>query len=561
MRFDNTQRNDSGNLKNPYVPIVLHLIPRILTNLDRDKDSPTYGCFDRNFWHYKVHDYSSIILQQCSLTLALAYKYWFEGNIYYNSETIKEYAIAGVEFCEKAQHKNGSFSEYWMGEHSIPATAFALYSMCETCDHLGIQPDISCTDKAVDFLAKHTETAVLNQEMASVAAIRYAGEILEVDEYKEMAKQKFADLLSQQKSEGWFSEYGGLDLSYLTVNLDYLIRYYELSKNPDALVSAKKVLNFIKYFVHPDGSFGGEYGTRNTEYFAPYGIEFLKKYCPVSNEIVRKLLGYIHQDSYLNLSCDERYYLHYLSHSFMKGLLIYSYKPWDGRLPCETEFEKYFDESKIFIKSTDDYYLIANLSKGGVFKVFDKSGSGVSTDCGFRFFFNGDLYVTEMPHDNRCLVKPGVVEVTAPFTKMNFVKQSFSKLLLLRILSFIFGYSAVRLTKKLLILGSKETEDMHVNRKILLEENKIQVVDSVSVGDRSGLLKISDGLSVRHTASSRFFQLNTLGNLVEPAMFEIKGNLTTSRVIAFGDAKEFSHEGSISNLDMGGEELISTHKK
>lgn len=550
VHFDNIHGNEAKDLKNPYVPIVLHLVPRILTNLDRDEDSPTYGCFDRNFWHYKVHDYSSTVLQQCSLTLALVYKYWFEGNIYYNSEMIKGYAIAGVKFCEKIQHKNGSFDEYWVGEHSIPATAFALYGICETCDHLGIQPDISCIDKAVDFLVKHMETAVLNQEMASVAAIRYAGEILEVDEYKEMAKQKFANLLSQQKNEGWFSEYEGLDLSYLTVNLDYLIRYYELSKDPDALISAKKILDLIKYFIHPDGSFGGEYGTRNTEYFAPYGIEFLKKYCPVSNEIVRKLLGYIHQDSYLNLNCDERYYLHYLSHSFMKGLLIYSYNPWDGKLPCETTFEKYFDESKIFIKSTNDYYFIANLSKGGVFKVFDKRGSTMSTDCGFRFLFNDNLYVTEMPRDNNCSIKPGLVEVTAPFTKMNFIQQSFSKLLILRIISRMFGFGAVRLTKKLMILGSKGTGDMFVNRKIFFGENEMRVVDSISVGDRHGLLKLSNGLSVRHTASSRFFQSNTLNNLVKPATFEIKGNFTASRIIEFGDAKGLLDETNKSNTSI-----------
>ena len=66
---------------NPYIPIVLHLIPRILTNLDRDRDSPTFGCFDRNFWHYKVHDYSSGLLQQCMLTLGLVYSNNFEGNI------------------------------------------------------------------------------------------------------------------------------------------------------------------------------------------------------------------------------------------------------------------------------------------------------------------------------------------------------------------------------------------------------------------------------------------------------------------------------------------------
>ena len=66
----------------PYHPVVLNSIPRLLTNLDRDPDSSNYGCFDRNYWHYKVQDYSSALLQQSALTLALVYSHKFEGNIY-----------------------------------------------------------------------------------------------------------------------------------------------------------------------------------------------------------------------------------------------------------------------------------------------------------------------------------------------------------------------------------------------------------------------------------------------------------------------------------------------
>ena len=540
MSIETSYYNKNKEFSNPYIPIVLHLIPRILTNLDRDKDSPTYGCFDRNFWHYKVHDYSSAVLQQCSLTLAFAYKCWFEGNIYYNSEIIKEYAIAGVKFCEKIQHKNGSFDEYWLGEGSVPATAFTLYSICETCDHLDIQPDTSCIKKSVNFLNKHIETEVLNQEMASIAAIQYASEILKRNDYKELARKKFANFLLKQNNEGWFSEYGGLDLSYLTVNLDYLVRYYELSHDSKALYAAKKVLNLIKYFIHPDGSIGGEYGTRNTEYFAPYGIEFLKKHCPISNEIIHRLFEYIYQDSYLNLNCDERYYLHYLNHSYIKSLFIYSYTPWNGKLPCDIKFEKYFNESNIFIKSTNNYYFISNLSKGGVFKVFDKNNQTMNTDCGLRFFLDGDQYVTEMPNENKCSINSGTIEITMPFKKMNFVKQSFFKLFLLRIISFIFGIHAIGLTKKIMILGSKSVTGMSATRSIILQENNIKLIDSVSVGDKFGILKISDNLSVRHTASSRFFQTNTIGNKIKPEVFEIRGNLCISRYIEFSNKESKS---------------------
>jgi hypothetical protein len=528
----------SSSDKNPYHSILLHLIPRILTNLDRDIDSPTCGCFDRNFWHYKVHDYSSGLLQQCSLTLALIYLNPFKGNIYWNNPIIQEYSISGVNYCYKIQNRDGSFSEYWKGESSIPSTAFTLYSLCETCELLGIGVDAQRLDKAVQFLIKHRERDALNQEMASIAAIRYAAKLLKNEKYEIVAGHRFDELLKMKKPEGWFSEYGGLDISYLTVTLDFMIRYYELSGNNNALETAKQIVDFIQYFIHPDGSLGGEYGTRNTEYFAPYGIEYLKKHCPISNLIIRRILGYIHQDGYLNMNCDERYYLHYLSHSFMKSLLLYSDNPCtcSVSLPHEKNFEKFFDESKIFIKSTPHYYFITNLSKGGVFKVMNKHTSQMSTDCGYRLRVSKDWYVTELPQQNNYSLDKNHIELTCGFSKMNFIKQSTTKLLLLRIISSVLGFQTNHLLKKMMIFGTSRNTDMTLNRVMTCEDDEIQISDTIKIGKKSGILKLSNGLSMRHTASSRFFQINVLHNSVEPQEFQIAESLIYKRTISFDNS-------------------------
>ncbi len=518
---------------NPYRPIILHLIPRILTNLDRDKDSPTYGCFDRNFWHYKVHDYSSALLQQCSLTLAHLFLNPFWGNIYYKNELIKEFSISGVKFCYRIQNRDGSFAEYWKGEASIPSTAFTLYSICETCDLLGIEADAQCLNKAVHFLLKHKEKDVLNQEMASIAAIRYAAKILRNNEYETLAAQRFNEFLRMKKPEGWFSEYGGLDISYLTVNLDFMIRYYELSGNSDALEAAKQIVGFLQYFIHPDGSLGGEYGTRNTEYFAPYGIEYLKKHCPLSNTIIHSILGYLHQEGYLNLNCDERYYLHYLSHSFIKSLLIYSNNPCTCILPHQKNFEKFFDESKIFIKSTNSYYFIVNLSKGGIFKVMNKNTSQMSSDCGYRLHLSKNMYVTELPQANDYSISENRIGITCNFLKMNFVQQSTIKLLILRIMSSLLGFQTIHILKRMMIFSSSKKNDLKLNRVITFEEDNIHIFDHIEIGKRSGILKLSNGLSIRHTASSKFFQLNIIHNSVYPEEFQITNSLSNRRTIYF----------------------------
>ena len=48
------------------------LLPRMLTQVCRDPNLSEYGAFDRNWWHYKVRDFSSIILQQGGYALYCA---------------------------------------------------------------------------------------------------------------------------------------------------------------------------------------------------------------------------------------------------------------------------------------------------------------------------------------------------------------------------------------------------------------------------------------------------------------------------------------------------------
>ena len=283
---------------NPYKNIVLSTIPRILSNLDRDTDSPTYGCFDRNYWHYKMSNFASAILQQGCLTLALLHSNNFEGNIYYKKENVKQLAVAAIDFWSKIQLKDGSFNEYWYNEHGFPPTAFSLYAVVESCKLLNCRDQnvLESVRKAADFLIKNPEREALNQEIGSMTAIYNAYLLTKDDRLKAGAEEKFNRLLKQQKEEGWFSEYGGADVGYLTVSLNYMALFYKLSGREEALDSCNKIIDFLQYFVHPDGTTGGEYGTRNTEYFLPAGFEIMSQFYPLASKIVEKLLSNINRD-------------------------------------------------------------------------------------------------------------------------------------------------------------------------------------------------------------------------------------------------------------------------
>ena len=48
-------------------------IKRIIGFIDTDPASITFGCADRNFWHYKLNDCSNARYQEACLILAFAY--------------------------------------------------------------------------------------------------------------------------------------------------------------------------------------------------------------------------------------------------------------------------------------------------------------------------------------------------------------------------------------------------------------------------------------------------------------------------------------------------------
>ena len=54
--------------------LLAEFLPRILSQCCRDANSPSFGCFDRYFWHYRMRDFSSIILQQGGYAVLLAQK-------------------------------------------------------------------------------------------------------------------------------------------------------------------------------------------------------------------------------------------------------------------------------------------------------------------------------------------------------------------------------------------------------------------------------------------------------------------------------------------------------
>src|SRR6185295_7257853 len=110
---------------------ALALIPKILTLQDRNAHSATYGCFDRNFWHYKIIDFPSGMSQEFVWPLALAYTLPIPGNPYYRQPAIKEWVEAGIRYAASSAHSDGSCDDYFPFEKAAGAAAFSLLACME----------------------------------------------------------------------------------------------------------------------------------------------------------------------------------------------------------------------------------------------------------------------------------------------------------------------------------------------------------------------------------------------------------------------------------------------
>ncbi|HRQ74037.1 MAG TPA: hypothetical protein PLU35_13505, partial [Phycisphaerales bacterium] len=83
-------------MRDRYVELALPYIPRLLQLIDRNPYSPTYGSFDRAFWHYRTMDFPCGMAQEMALPLALVYARRYPGNRFFGEERVRELAESAV---------------------------------------------------------------------------------------------------------------------------------------------------------------------------------------------------------------------------------------------------------------------------------------------------------------------------------------------------------------------------------------------------------------------------------------------------------------------------------
>ncbi len=286
-----------------YGQVALSQAYRILGLGDRDENSPCYGCFDRSYWHYRQTDIVNARFQETCHFLALLYVYPASDNRFYQKDIIREWADATVDFWTYIQRSDGSFDEYWPFERSFVATAFSLAAAAETCLILSLDPPKDSILKACRWLDDNENLAVLNQMAGAAVALASSGVLLDDDNLSKQARRKIDRLLDRQAPEGYFEEYGGWDIGYLTINISYLAKYVQITNDEQVIAALKKAFRFLDGKIKANGSYDYKETSRKTQFFYPFGFRVMEE-----NDILSRHRNGVTNNEVLNPSwMDDRF--------------------------------------------------------------------------------------------------------------------------------------------------------------------------------------------------------------------------------------------------------------
>ena len=517
-------------LRDVYAQKAISQIPRLLGNQDRNPFSPAYGCFHRDYWLDKTSDFPDAVRQFGVQALALVYKHDFPGNIYKAQPKILDWAIAGLDFWTRIQHRDGSFDEFYPYERGWAGpTSFTTYTATEAYHLLQdeIPPDVServlaAIRRAAYFIAagESEEDHLANHHAVACLAVWKAYELLRDPELKDGFERLWRGFLHYyNREEGWAVEYDGVDPGYLSATVSFLAKIYQTNPDPAIFEVLCQSVEFCSYFVYPSGFYAGSVGSRNTLHFYPHGFEILAGEIPLAAAVAERMLQALAEGKLVPPEIMSDRYVFYRVPEFLQAYLDYAPRsPGVPLLPYEQNlFTRYFPQARIFVANRSRHYIVANLAKGGVVKVFDRqSGRLVLNDCGLIGRLEDGRLVSSqwIDPDYQCQSDDDGWEVSGhlhavPSNKLftPLKNLAFRGALMALGWSPAFSHLLKGQIRRSLILGQRPVP-VRFRRRLRLDGERLVLSDEVRLeGDvRFVALSTGDEFFVRYVPQSRYFQ-------------------------------------------------------
>lgn len=489
-------------------------LPRMLTQIARDPGTPFYGACDRNWWHYKIRDFSSIIVQQAG------YAAWVAADLPLGQDiapALREWAAATARFWNQRALLHGAFEEYYPFEQGYPPVAFSTLAMAKLAAEGAlpvedIRPGLAV---AAAQLLTRFEAEAANQQMAGTAALamihRVAPDLVSAAELERVVTR----ILSLQVDEGWFPEYHGPDLGYLTVTMDCLWDLYDVTRDARCLESLRKSLECVAWYVLGRGAAVGMHNSRNTDYLVPYAIARMIVEPSASQELARAVFLALYQrdlDGHFLAPTDDRYWCHYIGHSVFRALRVLQGREAELQGPVATwsgmarRFMPLSGHARLSSDETVEPLIEALVSarKGGIVTARWITGAEFS-DFGWVVSGARGLFISHWwNHDWQVECQDGEVSCAGKMVAHREHDNTPWKHMALRLASFVCGRRLIVFLKKVLIFKRAESP-LSFSRRIQLRGAELVIEDQIDGLESEDRVSVAPRFSKRHVASADSF--------------------------------------------------------
>jgi len=356
-------------------------LPRILALIDQDSTSETYGIGDRYHWAWGLIDFGNATFQGMANGLA---RLWCYGLWPYatNKSKFIERIDSLYQGAAKLTRSDGSLEEAFPNEGSFCVTALVAFDLLVALDLLSSQVDeskrrswIEIIRPMVNYLLKAEEThAIISNHLATaVAALVRWHKITGDVSAQARGRQLMDHILRNQSEEGWFLEYQGADPGYQSLCLCYLADVHQLRPDWKLLEPLRRSIQFLWHFAHPDGSFGGLYGSRCTRFYYPAGVLALGSDIPEAAALATFMANSISTHRVVTLSSIDEPNLIPTFNAFcwaaaldIAPVLLHSATPLELPALVRKPMRIYYEQAGILVDRGEDHYSIVATRKGGV---------------------------------------------------------------------------------------------------------------------------------------------------------------------------------------------------
>ena len=486
-----------NKIENKLKKSISYRFSHLLNLVDKSPHSPSFGCFDRSYWLYKIKDFPAGMSQESIYPISLILDNKMIPNISdYSKNFLVDLINAGSAFSLENQNFNGSIDDYFPYEQASGASAFTAYALISALEisQLNLsERQLSKLRKRIIWLSRHKEAGKLSNHESLICLVLAKSAILFKSKYfYKKSLKRLERLVSWRDEEGWFNEYGGFDVGYETLTFSFL---YELQKiNSEFNERLNKLLlqsfKIIVDSIEPDGSLGGELFSRGTWNCFTHGIlEFsIDKNFLHFSKILRLI-----ESRYANkkVNVQDDFILQHHLWSDIKTYLIIKNKinlinKEIKKLKNEentSEFVKdknYPNAGHIWISRGETLTHIST-HLGGSFRLY-KKGKFITQDTQNILQIRKDTFLANSFNNNVDIkwINKNKLIIEGYLTKYSHQKMTTTKLIILRIFMLAIGRFVPNLVRKImqkLLIKSTLNKKRYFSREFLFSNNNLEVID------------------------------------------------------------------------------------